>query len=250
MRIFVIFFIAVMTLPAFAGSGNSLFRHSQDAARMRHMRGRPPAGSNSSQVKGVAKSEKKAGKKSEGVSTRNASWLSVNQPVPKGFRVHDLVTIIVNEVSSNSTKAETTTERTNTIDAKLEEWFVLTKDSVRTPSKAHGSPQFKASLEQEFEGEGDVSREDSLTARIQAEVIDVMPNGNLTLEAVHTVATDDDTTVITLTGVCRSKDVGFDNSIRSSHLARLNIKKEHSGTVRDATRKGWLSKLFDFLNPI
>ena len=39
-----------------------------------------------------------------------ASWITVEEPSPKDFRVHDLETIMVNEVSGHSTSAQTQTE--------------------------------------------------------------------------------------------------------------------------------------------
>ena len=256
MKRLIVILVALFVLPAWAEStrSNSLFQQSRRQAQIRQMRGNAPAGvvvgGPGTPVSQVTPNPATPADRVTTTSVHDASWLSVDKPSPKGFRVHDLVTIVVNEVSSHSSKAETSTQRDASIDAALEEWFTLTKGGIRLSDKAHGQPQIKASTKQEFDGEGDVSRKDSLIARIQAEVIDIKPNGNLLLEATHTVTTDDETTIITLTGTCRSKDVGFDNMIQSSCLARLNVVKIHKGTVRDATKQGWLTRLFGWLNPI
>jgi flagellar basal body L-ring protein FlgH len=64
---------------------------------------------------------------------------------------------------------------------------------------------------------------------------------------MHSVITDEEETTITLTGVCRSKDVGADNTILSTQLARLDVQKHHRGTARDATKPGLLGGLLDWL---
>ena len=178
-----------------------------------------------------------------------ASWITVEEPSPKDFRVHDLVTIVVNEVSGHSTSAQTQTERDYAIKAALKDWFELTDGSIRASAKAHGEPKLDLSLSTEFDGSGDIKRKDTVTARIQAEVVDVMPNSNIVLLAEHSVTTDDETTKIMLTGVCRSRDVGIDNTILSSQLARLELTKMHTGLARNSSRPGFLARLFEWLSP-
>ena len=184
-----------------------------------------------------------------GPSILAASWTTIEEPTPKNIRVHDLVTIIINEISKHSTKADSSTERESSIDFALEEWFRLTGQNLRPSPLAHGTPTLKGSIKRDFEGKGDVKREDTLSARLQAIVIDVMPNGNLTLEATHSVATDAETTQITLTGICRTKDIAHNNTILSSQLADLKITKNHTGMARDATKRGLVTAILDFLNP-
>ncbi len=178
-----------------------------------------------------------------------ASWTAVEEPSPKGFRVHDLITIQVNEVSSHSSKADSKTERDGKVDFKLTDWIKLTGGDLRPAPQRSGDLAIGGSATRDFEGKGDVSRKDSLMARIQAEVVDVYPNGNLCLEARHTVITDDETTIITLTGICRSKDVSVANTIISSQIADLRIQKQHEGMARDATKRSWIHSFLDWLNP-
>ncbi|MBN2376819.1 MAG: flagellar basal body L-ring protein FlgH [Sedimentisphaerales bacterium] len=181
------------------------------------------------------------------ISGKSASWIAVDKPRPKDVRVHDLVTIIVNEVSKHSSKEDTKSEREYSIDAALQDWLRYSSGSLRPDKQPNGDPKIGLSYEREFEGKGDNKRSDTLSARIQAEVIDVMPNGNLILEATHKVVTNEEETVITLTGTCRSKDVGVDNTIISTQLARLDVRKHHKGIVRDANKRGLLSGLIDWL---
>lgn len=184
----------------------------------------------------------------QGSPVLQASWITVEEPRLKNFRVHDLVTIVVNEVSRHSTSAETQTERSYGLDAALEEWFRLTHGAVYAADATHGEPSLALSFSREQDGSGEISRQDSLTARIRAEVVDVLPNGNLVLEATHSVTTDDETSLITLTGICAGSDLGLDNTVLSSQLASLRVEKTHTGMARDATRRGVISGFLEFLN--
>jgi len=181
----------------------------------------------------------------DGVTVLEASWITVDVPRQRDYRVHDLVTIIVNEVSKSRTKSKSKLERENSIEAVLADWIGLHDGRLRPDGQRGGDPMIGASIEKEFEGKGDTNREDMLTVRITAEIIDVLPNGNLVLEATKSVETDEDVTRVTLTGMCRGSDIGADNTIISSKLARMEISKTHEGAAHDATKRGFLHRFFD-----
>jgi flagellar L-ring protein precursor FlgH len=233
---------------AWCGTTNSLYRKAEQESKARAMRGGmnnsvvTPAGTNNA-------SQPKSVSRGPGVSVENASWITVHKPKPKDIQVHDLVTIMVHEVSKHSTKADTKAEREYSLDAKLADWIRLTGGALRPDKQNRGDPTVSFSFEREFDGKGDIKRQDTVTARIQAEVIDVLPNGNLVLEATHTVVTDDESMTITLNGICRGKDIGVDNTILSNQLARLDLHKHHKGIARDATKRGLISGLIDWLAP-
>lgn len=247
-----------------ASPTNSLFLRSEQQEQMRKMRGV----SNMSDVQSgslapgfpSASSDPSMGA-SSGVSApvaplpqtkikasiSKASWIAVDKPTPKDIRLHDLVTIIVHESSKHTSKEDVKSEREYSTDAALKDWLRLRGLDLLPAKQPNGDPKIGFNFSREFEGKGDVKRQDTLTARIQAEVIDVLPNGNLRLEATHTIVTNEEETHITLTGVCRSKDVGVDNTVLSDKLAQLEIHKMHKGIARDANKRGLLSGLFDWL---
>lgn len=240
-------FLLLMAGPSPAGNGNSLFVRAEEDKQNSALRQQGVKSDADGRAQGA--SETASGRLS---STRRtpilkASWITVAEPSPKDYQVHDLITIVVNEVSKNSTKADTKAEREYTVDSKLQDWISLSGLNLRPDKQSHGDPKVGFSYDREFESKGDIKREDSLTARIQAQVIDVMPNGTLLLEATKKVIIDEEETTIVLSGICRSKDVGIDNSILSSQLADLNLRKSHKGVARDATKRGLLSGLVDWL---
>ncbi|MBN2212022.1 MAG: flagellar basal body L-ring protein FlgH [Sedimentisphaerales bacterium] len=223
---------------------NSLYRRADSEAQAKNRRG----GIYVQNVSSSGSSTEEYGlNKTNYTPVLKASWFTVEEPSPKDFRVHDLVTIVVNEVSKHSTSADTKTERSYDLQAALNEWFKLEQEALRPKSTNAEAPKANVSFNREFEGKGDVEREDTMSARIQAEIIDIMPNGNLVLEATHRMEMDEEVTMITLTGTCRSKDVGIDNTVISSKVADLRLKKTHEGVARDAVKRGLLSGLLDWL---
>jgi flagellar L-ring protein FlgH len=182
---------------------------------------------------------------------KDVSYTAVPVPEPKVIRKHDLVTIIVREETQYSSEGNTETTREAAIDAAITDFIKLKLANVEVEGGAIGPipPRVAGNLNREFTGEGTVDRSDRFTARITAEVLDVKPNGTLVLQARKRIKTDEEEQSFVLTGICRAEDITADNSILSTQLYDLELMKSHKGAVRDATRKGWGSKLLDVVSP-
>jgi flagellar L-ring protein precursor FlgH len=76
-------------------------------------------------------------------------------------------------------------------------------------------------------------------------VIDVKPNNTLVIEARKTIQTNDEIKVLVLSGVCRRDDVTNANTVLSSQLADLTIIQTTEGELRDGSKKGWITGLFE-----
>jgi flagellar L-ring protein precursor FlgH len=106
-------------------------------------------------------------------------------------------------------------------------------------------PQLGLSFENEFEGKGDYERRDDFTARITAEVIEVLPNGNLVLEARSQIKMDEEVSTMKVTGTCSPDAVTPANTVFSHNLHDLKIEKINTGELKKANQKGFISKILD-----
>ena len=88
-----------------------------------------------------------------------------------------------------------------------------------------------------------------LTARITAEIVDVKPNGTMVLQARKRIKTDEEVEQFVLTGICRADDIIADNTILSTQLYDKAVNKTHTGAVRDTTKRGFVPRLLDVINP-
>ncbi|MEM6560983.1 MAG: flagellar basal body L-ring protein FlgH [Planctomycetota bacterium] len=178
------------------------------------------------------------------------SFFNIAPPEPKLFRKHELVTIIVRENSTHESEASAESEKQAALRADLTQFIRLQLSPLGLENMVEGDvPQIDLSGSRDFEGEGSVEREDRFVTRITAEVLDVKPNGNLVLAARKRIVTDDEEQLFLLTGICRAEDVTADNTILSTQLGDLDLRKFTEGTVRDATKRGLLPRFTDWLNP-
>lgn len=169
------------------------------------------------------------------------------RPEPREFMINDLVTIIVQESFESEMDSEKSTEKASSLSGGVNNIprFSL-KDLANLQIDGQTGPALvDLGFERSHEGEGEYERTESMTGRVRARIIDIKPNGMLVLEARRTVINDDEQSLLVATGNCMPEDITTDNTIVSSSLENLFIKKDHSGDLRDSGRKGWLTRLFD-----
>ncbi len=180
------------------------------------------------------------------------SLVASRLPEPRRFGVHDLITIVVREQTSNDTKATLETEKEAKIDGEISAFPDFRLDKLLqlqlgASDMSKGNPKVGIDMKKDFSGDGNFKRSDTFTTRITAEIIDIKPNGLLVVEARRHMRTDKETVAIVLSGTCRSQDVAGDNSVLSTNMHNLRLVKEHEGEIRNSTKKGILTHVFEGL---
>lgn len=178
------------------------------------------------------------------------SLIAISPIPPRKFKVHDLITIRVQQQKRYEADGRLNTKKEWKIDGKLEEWFhIYPQYRLGSDRLQNGQPGFDFKTKNENKMNSENERQDRFITNIQAAVIDVKPNGNLVLEASMEEQHDEEHFTITLTGVCRSEDVSANNTILSTQIANLVLVEKNKGAVRDATTRGWFPRILDFTKP-
>lgn len=181
-------------------------------------------------------------------TTAAVSFIAVPLPEPKIIRKHDLLTVVIRENSTFSSDGATDLKRSASINAAIQDYISLNLQNLALDSNTTDL-RLRANASRDFKGEGKIDRKDDFSARLTCEVIDVKPNGTFAIRGVKRIQTDDDVQIFVLTGTARSGDVSLDNTVLSTQLHNLELTKTHDGPVRDATKRGWATRLLDALNP-
>lgn len=179
----------------------------------------------------------------------DTSMFAIAPPEVREFKMHDLVQIIVRESSQVTSKQELTTGKQYDLDASVSAFPSLSLTDLLNfqvnAGRTDNLPSVEVGATKDFEGDGEYKRKDDLTARLTGEIIEILPNGNLVLEARTKVKTDDEISEIRVTGICRPDDISAANTVLSSALHDLNIEKDHEGELRESNRKGILAQILD-----
>ncbi len=182
---------------------------------------------------------------------RRISMIAVAPAESRLYHEHDLIQIIVRESSAAKSTHELATETESNIKGAVNQWPDLQLSSLLDSFVRAGQtttlPQVDLKFTREFEGEGEYRRRDDFTARLTAEVLQILPNGNLILESRTRMKQDNEEFILKVTGICRPEDVTPANTILSSQLYDLTVEKINDGELKKANEKGLFTQILDLL---
>lgn len=180
---------------------------------------------------------------------RAVSMFAIAPIEPRTYHVHDLVQIIVRETSQAKSSQDLDTKTDSKLSGKIGKWPNMQLEDLLNlqlyGGRTTNMPEVEVELNSDFKGNGDYERKDDLSARVTAEVIEVLPNGNLVLEARTQIKMDKEEKSMKVTGICRPDDITPANTLLSNQIHDLNIEEMHKGELKEAGSKGFLAKFLD-----
>jgi len=154
----------------------------------------------------------------------------------KARYVGDVVTILVNESTSATQRSNTDLSQAETLNSGtgtgivgkfLEAFGIEASDAYKTDGRTRSSGL--------------------LTTTVSAEVVEVLPNGNLVIEARRSLVVNNETQTMVLSGVIRPRDITRNNIIPSTKIANAQIRYEGKGPIARRQKPGILNKIFDWI---
>lgn len=149
-------------------------------------------------------------------------------------QLYDLVTIVVAEQTSAVSTGVTNTSRKSSASTAVTSLFGPTKTAGALASLANSAGN------QQLQGQGTTSRTSTLKTTITAEVIALLPNGNLVVRGQREISVNSEHQTVTIQGVVRPADLTPANSISSDRVAQLEIHVDGKGVVADAVKRPFI----------
>jgi len=171
----------------------------------------------------------------------------------RAWRTGDLLTIVIQETTSSAKSEDMATSKAMSASADPATITGATAGDNRLlifGDKTYQLlPTFSFSGNSNFTGAGSTNSRESLSANLTARIVDMLPNGVLLVRGHREVVMRGETVTMVLTGMVRKQDIGADNTVDSTKLADASIRYESSGEVSRASRPGWFTRLFSYMNP-
>jgi flagellar L-ring protein precursor FlgH len=147
----------------------------------------------------------------------------------KASRLNDLLTIVVVQRTTAQASGNVGTQRdfntTSGISGLAGHVNVSGLNNLLT---AQSSTKLK--------GAGSTDASTTMNTNLAGQVIAVLPNGNLVVEAERLVTINNQKETMLVRGVLRPGDIGPDNSALSTSLSSLEVELKGKGVVSDAIR--------------
>jgi len=147
----------------------------------------------------------------------------------KALNPHDLISIIISENLSASTGGTVKNSRASTAISQLSALF----GTFSASSAANNAVNQSASSS--LNAQGQSVTDSSLNTTIGGEVVDVLPNGILVIEAARQLEFNQQTETIVMRGLVRPEDVSPGNQVMSTAISGLQVQVVGKGIVNDST---------------
>lgn len=160
--------------------------------------------------------------------------------------IGDILTIKINEDSTVDNKAKRTLEKKTKRSAEFNGKIGIDHLIPNVPSLTLGTGD---EYTNNLDGKADYKDERSFVDYITVVVIDIMPNGNLVVMGTRDRKIAGDTQTIEVSGIVRTEDVAFDNTIDSKRIANFQLVTKNGGISAPYIRPNWLGRILDRIWP-
>jgi flagellar L-ring protein FlgH len=152
----------------------------------------------------------------------------------RASQIHDLITIVVSDQASAVTTGITNTSRKSSAASSISAAAGVTNATGPLANLTN------LSNNQQLQGAGTTSRQNTLSTTLSAEVSGVMANGNLVIEGRKAITVNGEKQVVLVRGTVRPDDVSPANTVTSSQIANLEVSVNGKGVVQDSIRRPFI----------
>jgi len=147
----------------------------------------------------------------------------------KAHKVNDTIVIIV--------AVQTTAAQTG--NSSYQRTFQTSSAITGLPGSLNTSPfnpLFNANSSTALKGAGATGSNTTFQTTLTGQVIEVLPSGNLVVEAQRKIYMNNQHEDVTVRGVVRPGDIGPNDVVSSTQLSNLEIEMKGKGIIADSTR--------------
>ena len=203
--------------------------------------------------------------------TKDPSWRPVSMPMPqrepvpneanalwrngsraffkdqRAAQVGDIITVVVNMNDMANLQNNTNTTRISAETAGLPNFFGL--ESLLPKSIVNPGTLMSINSGNTNTATGQITRAETVTLRLAGVVTQVLPNGNLVIDAGQEFLVNGELRQLKVTGVARPQDIASDNTIQHDRMAEARIAYGSRGNLTDVQRARWGQQMMDILLP-
>jgi flagellar L-ring protein precursor FlgH len=163
----------------------------------------------------------------------------------KAARIHDVVSIVVIETLAASTDGQVKNVRASSAKSSVSAFLGALKASNSLSNLVGQNSSLGLTAQ------GQSTTNSSVSTTFGGEVVDVLPNGMLVVQATRQLTFSQQTQLIKLRGLVRPEDVSAQNQVLSTAMTDLELEVTGKGVVSDSTYRQnplvrWLERIFVF----
>ena len=147
----------------------------------------------------------------------------------KAHHLNDTITIQV--------VVQTTATQSGTVDSQRSFTTTSAITGIMGRSPASTNPLLSANSASALKGQGSTASDTLFQTNLTCQVIAVLPNGNLVVEAGRKIFMNNQHEDVIVRGMIRPGDIGPNNTVLSTALSNLEIEMKGKGIISDGVRR-------------
>jgi len=147
----------------------------------------------------------------------------------KAQRVGDMVTIQLAETTSSALQQSAQTQRTFSASSGISAFFGNLKATNRAQNL------FTPSSSQVLNGKGQTALSTNLSTTLEGNVVELLPNNLMVIEARRDVKVTDQKQTVVLRGIIRRSDLSPANTVLSTAISHLEVEVLGKGVITEGT---------------
>ncbi len=191
------------------------------------------------------------------LASRMKNKMTRSKPVyslEKASRIHDSVTIVINETTSSEITSSNDLKRDASNDMALTSWLTPSLSGglglrQRGAAAGESSPTLAYTNSRKHKSDSTIERDQTFSSTLTGEVVEVLPNHYLVVQARKTVAVNGETQTLIVTGTINPDHLDSNSSVKAEYIMDMNVRYSGNGPMTRMDKRGWGAKLIDFFNP-
>ncbi|MHB8066768.1 MAG: flagellar basal body L-ring protein FlgH [Desulfobaccales bacterium] len=169
----------------------------------------------------------------------------------RASNVGDIVTVVIAENSNAQDQASTQADRSSGVKVGITSLLGLRLPQMKTFNDATVSAEnaIEGTVGNTSKGTGVTARQSTFTTFMTTRVIQILPNNNLVIQGSRQMRINNETEIVTLSGIVRPEDLDANNQVQSPKLAEARMEFSGLGVIADKQRQGWLTRIIDHIWP-
>jgi flagellar L-ring protein FlgH len=149
----------------------------------------------------------------------------------RAMRPHDLISVVVSENLNAETDGTVKNQRASNASSQVSALFGMLHagNALQNLVNQNSAAALNA--------QGASATNSSLSTTLGGQVIEVLPNGMLVIEAARQVEFSEQTQTIVLRGLVRPEDISQQNQVLSTAISSLELEVRGKGIVNDYTHR-------------
>jgi len=160
--------------------------------------------------------------------------------------IGDVMTVVVKIQNESAQLNNETSRKRDSAKESVSITNFLNKDIV---PGVNATPAVDFSSTSDFKGTGSIKRDESISIRLAAIVLQVLPNGNLAIAGRQEVRVNNELRELQVAGVIRPEDIRSDNTISWDKIAEARISYGGRGSLSDVQQPRYGQQIFDVIFP-